>query len=353
MKVLFALILVSAGLVLPAYGDAPRPLLPTDTFVGPFHIVSDRSRPILFVYTMTAETPDARVEKWVVNLPEPPATGSQTIKGAAFAVQGIAAEWAKNKEKSPLKRGFRTATLSKEGGVAGKIIVTATYTATMNARWLVAGKSPVAVARLSADEVKAFTAPTLTCDYRNEGVQAWIKKHGLLKTRDETPLRFASRAFQAVQTHLRYELPNSETDFFRCSRTVKMSKGDCGASNLLFCGVLRNSGIPARVFCGRWVISPQPGASHSRSEFFVDGVGWVPVDATAPAGNEGDRFRNFGTDSGYYFATSLETDWQIDLPSYGVQQLAWVHNYVVPYRSKGKPTWEGFKLQESFRLTER
>jgi hypothetical protein len=66
------------------------------------------------------------------------------------------------------------------------------------------------------------------------------------------------------------------------------------------------------------------------------------VDATAPEGDGGDRFQHFGTDSGQYFATSLETDWEIDLPVFGAQRLDWIHQYVVPYRSKGKRTWEGF-----------
>jgi hypothetical protein len=354
MRLLFALILVFACLLLPADGgDAPKQLLHTEPFTGPFHIVSHKSGQITLAYTITAETPDERVEKWVVNLPEPPTTGSQTIEAVEFAVSGIATKWSKHKEKSPLQRGFRSAVMGQDGGTAGKITVTANYTATMFDRRLVPGKSPVAVAGLSADEVKAFTAPTLTCDYRDEGVQEWIKKHELTKNKDETELRFAARVFQAIQKLLRYELPNSEADFFRCSRTVKKGKGDCGASNLLFCGILRNSGIPARVYCGRWIVNPKPGGSHSREEFFIQGVGWVPADATAPEGEGGDRFRHFGTDPGRYFATSLETDWQIDLPTYGVQQLPWLHQYVVPYRSNEKPTWEGFKLRESFTLTER
>jgi hypothetical protein len=327
--------------------------LETEAFVGLFHVMRTKSRQIAFTYTITAETPDERVEKWVVNLPEPPATGSQTIDKVEFAVKGIAAEWTKNKDTSPLRRGFLSTVLGTEGGAAGKITVTANYTATMYERRLSAGKSPVPVEMLSAEEVKAFTAPTFTCDYRDVGVQEWIKKHGLTKTKGETPLRFASRAFQAVQKHLRYELPNDEADFFRCSRTVKKGRGDCGASNLLFCGILRNSGIPARVYCGRMVLNPKPGDSHSRGEFFVESVGWVPVDATAPVGDGRVDFRRFWTDPGQYFATSLETDWGIDLPGSGIQRLAWIHQYIVPFRSNRKATWDGFKLRESFVLIER
>ena len=350
MKLLFAVLLTFTCYLLPTYGEETlEQLLPTEDFKGPFHIESRETRQITFTYNITAETPDERVEKWVVNLPEPPTTGSQTIQAAEFLVKGVAVKWSKNKDASSLHRDFRAAVLDRDSGTSGKIIVTANYTATMYSRRLIAGKSPVRIATLPADEVKAFTASTLTCDYRDAGVQAWIKEHGLTKSNDETELRFASRVFQSLQKLLRYESPNSDADFFRCSRTVKIGKGDCGASNLLFSGILRNAGIPSRVYCGRWIVNPKPGDTHSRGEFFIDDIGWVPVDATAESKI---GFNNFGTDSGQYFATSLETDWQIDLPKFGVQKLTWLHQYIVPYRSNGKSTWDGFKRNESFTLTE-
>ncbi len=335
------------------WSAAAGPITEAEPFTGHFHVATKRTRQITFTYNITAETPDERVEKWVVNLPEPPTTGSQKIDKVEFAVKGFATEWAKNKDGSALKRPYRSGVVAKDGSAPGKITIAATFTATMSERRLAAGKPLAAVVKLSADEVKAYTTATQACDYGDAGVQEWIKKHELTPAKGETTLRFASRAFQTVQKQLRYELPTSETNFFRCSRTVKAGKGDCGASNLLFCAVMRNAGVPARVYCGRWATNPKPGDSHSRGEFYADGVGWVPVDATAPGSDGGIQFQNFGTDSGLYFATSLDTDWQIDLPTSGVQQLTWVHQYVVPYRLKNKPTWDGFQLHESFTLTER
>jgi len=338
----------------PAQSVSPAsgPITETETFAGPYHVEVKRTQQITLTYTISAETPDDRVEKWVVNLPEPPATGSQKIDKVDFTVEGNAAEWAKRKEESALKRPFRAVVIGKDGVAPGKITITTIYKATMFDRRLVVGKPPEAVSNLSADEVRAWTAATPTCDYLDTEVQEWIEKHGLTKATEESTLRFAWRVFQVVQKNLRYELPNGEANFFRCSRTVKTGKGDCGASNLLFCAALRNSGIPARVYCGRMVINPNPGASHSRGEFYADGVGWVPVDATAPTRDGGERFERFGNDPGLYFATSLDTDWQIELPVYGVQRLTWIHQYAVPYRLKRKPTWEGFKLRESFALNE-
>lgn len=55
----------------------------------------------------------------------------------------------------------------------------------------------------------------------------------------------------------------------------------------------------------------------------------------------------------FTYTINAETDWQIDLPTFGVQRQTWLHQYVVPYRLQGKPTWDGFQLRESFALTER
>jgi hypothetical protein len=284
----------------------------------------------------------------------PPSLGSQRINAVKFAIKDLPIKWVRAKEKSALAREIDTAIVGLKGGAPGKIAVTATYQATMFERQMVKGNAPAPVANLTPAELKLFTAATPTCNYTDAKVQGWIAKYDLTKHKDETEPGFAFRVFRMLQGSLRYEVPNAEVDFFRCTRTIAKGSADCGASNVLFCGVLRNSGIPARVYCGRWIINPKPGDSHSRGEFFIKGVGWVPVDATAlEKPSDSANRKNFGTDPGLYFATSMETDWRIELPQYGVQELAWLHQYIVPYRYKDRPTWDGFKLQESFSLTER
>lgn len=324
----------------------------TKDLAGPFHIERSQTRRITFEYTISADTPDDRIEKWVLNLPEPPMTGSQEIHKAELIVNGKPSTWSREKDRSTLARNFRSTVVGRNKGVDGSVTVTAKYTATMYERRLVAGRSSAPIPTLTASEVRVLTAATPTCDYRDAAVQDWIGKQGLMKERNESELQFAFRVFRAIQKLFRYEAPN-ESYVFRCSRCVQRSRADCGASNLLFCGVLRNSGIPARVYCGRWAVESDPGVSHSLGEFFARGVGWVPVDATAPLSDDRNADSRFGRDSGRYFATSQGTDWQIDLPAYGVQQLTWFHNYVVPYRFDAKPTWEGFRVRESFKLTER
>lgn len=323
-----------------------------DPYAGPYHVEAKPTRRITFIYTIHAQTPDDKIDKWVVNLPVPPNTGSQQIESVDFALSGVKAAWKSQKDKSPLARPFKTAILGGNGGAEGKLTATVTYKAAMLQRKLVPGKPARPIEELSAAERKLTTMPTVTCNYRDEAVQKWIADHDLKKRPDENDLQFAARVFETVQKSLTYEVPAAAPDFFRCSRSIRTGTADCGASNLLVSGVLRNAGIPARVYCGRWIVHPKPGDSHSRGEFFAAGVGWVPVDATASFKAGLVQRHNFGADPALYLATSTETDWKIDLPPYGIQNLTWLHQYVVPYRKNGKSAWDGFRLEEEFRLTE-
>jgi hypothetical protein len=133
------------------------------------------------------------------------------------------------------------------------------------------------------------------------------------------------------------------------AEVVKGDVGSSGTINNLFVAVLRGNQIPARCLTGVWLWSNdgnwtaqgiQRGATegetlswdfqkHTVSEFFVDGIGWVPADATpmrissdndpsirrgrAKLGKAGwDKqlqmscLANFGNDSGLLFLNSGE-----------------------------------------------
>ena len=86
------------------------------------------------------------------------------------------------------------------------------------------------------------------------------------------------------------------TDKFKYGRAPDISlrsiwrcrRGNCGNLSSVYVSLLRTRGIPARS-----VLALRPdGSGHVWAEFFVDGVGWIPVDVTADLG-KGD-FRHFG-----------------------------------------------------------
>jgi transglutaminase-like putative cysteine protease len=55
-------------------------------------------------------------------------------------------------------------------------------------------------------------------------------------------------------------------------------RGDCGEYSSLFAAWCRSTGIAARIVYGTWAHGRM--AAHAWNEFRLDGVGWVPVDAS-------------------------------------------------------------------------
>jgi hypothetical protein len=327
-----------------------------ETYAGDFHLESSEVRRATLECKLSVKTPEKRVARWILVYPVPSDTGSQRIHDFRLAVGGQAVDWSKQEEKSPLVRNVSVGVVDKAkgAGVPGELDVTASYDVTVLKRRLVPGRPSDSVAELSDSEKRVFTEPTPTCDYDDPNVQRWIRKHDLSKRKQETVLEFSFRAFCALQELLRYELPTTEPDFFNCSRTIRTSTADCGASNLLFAAVMRNSGIPARVYCGRWLrdSGEEESNSHSLGEFFVSGVGWIPVDATAPLDAQQNNMWKFGQDSGRYLATSMGTDWEIPLPRQGVRKLIWLHHHVAPDLMSAGRKLAGYERKESTRLLE-
>jgi len=56
-------------------------------------------------------------------------------------------------------------------------------------------------------------------------------------------------------------------------------KGECGDYSSLFIALCRARGIPARPIVGYWAISGND-QTHVWAEFFLEGIGWIPVDPT-------------------------------------------------------------------------
>ncbi len=185
--------------VLAAFICAPGLTQAANSYAGAFHLEAKEARQISFDCTTQLETPDERIEQWVLNLPVPPATGSQRVTEAGFKVKDIPTAWSRVKERSAFGREVACAVVGSGRGAPGKIEVTATYAVTMFRRKLVAGAPEVAVGDLPDAQRRLFTAPTTTCDYRDATVQSWITKHVLMKSPGETEIQFAARVFQAVQ----------------------------------------------------------------------------------------------------------------------------------------------------------
>ena len=69
---------------------------------------------------------------------------------------------------------------------------------------------------------------------------------------------------------------------------IENKKGDCGQVALLLITMLRYKGIPARWQSG-WMMHPGEINLHDWAEYYVDGIGWVPIDVSFGRGGDEDN----------------------------------------------------------------
>jgi len=102
----------------------------------------------------------------------------------------------------------------------------------------------------------------------------------------KTPLARARAAYDYVLSTMRYDKPAGagqgwgQGDIeWACDKKY----GNCTDFHALFIGLLRASGIPARFSIG-YAVPPGAGGEltgyHCWADFYVDGAGWIPVDAS-------------------------------------------------------------------------
>ncbi|SCW71584.1 Transglutaminase-like enzyme, putative cysteine protease [Paenibacillus tianmuensis] len=89
------------------------------------------------------------------------------------------------------------------------------------------------------------------------------------------PIEQARKLFFHLVQHYKYIYPPKERG---ASAMRRNQRGDCGEFSFLFAAYCRSLHIPCRTVFGSWATGRL--RAHAWNEFFVEGVGWVPVDAS-------------------------------------------------------------------------
>lgn len=94
-----------------------------------------------------------------------------------------------------------------------------------------------------------------------------------------------------MKKHVEYRLEKTkiaELDFQSVDEIVERGHAECKGYTMLFVGLCRAAGVPARSVWGLTTVLPGQDqrfgaiASHNWAEFYVAGCGWVPVDPQRP-----------------------------------------------------------------------
>eukprot|EP00438_Fugacium_kawagutii_P021126 Skav213916 [mRNA] locus=scaffold1439:245015:246817:- [translate_table: standard] len=126
---------------------------------------------------------------------------------------------------------------------------------------------------------------SLSC---NSGKMRWVLEPlGLERKSGERDIAYAMRLGRTLRNGYAYDPDATEADLENLTTSIwEKRRGDCSAFNAGFVFALRAFGIPARVSLGfKYGSAVQEAcgatvAPHAQAEFFADGIGWVPCDAT-------------------------------------------------------------------------
>ncbi len=272
--------------------------------------------------------PQLTIREWIVYAPVAPELSGQTQVNTRMEPEAKA-----TRELSPLRRSVIGGRIAVRNPKQQKeLSVRVTYQVTLHARKLVplpAGEKRPDVAAPKPEERKAALAATARCNFQSPEFQKWLADSQLRRKKDETDLAFARRVFLHIKSQFTYKFPT--VDEGTATSVAAAGCSDCGGLSLLFAGVMRANGVPARVLVGRWAMSSKPGEQvggmeyhqwHAKAEFFAEGVGWVPVDQSLALDDKSpDGLFFFGNDPGDFLVQHLDHDLVLDTIHFGKETV--------------------------------
>ena len=164
-----------------------------------------------------------------------------------------------------------------------------------------------------------------------------------------TPVEKAHRIYNYVATTMKYDKSGEGWGRGDAMWACDSKRGNCTDFHSVLIGMLRSSGIPARFEIG----FPLPeGKSegdipgyHCWAEFYLDGTGWVPVDASEASKNPAKRDYFFGTVD----ADRVRFTYGRDIRLSSEQKGDPLNYFIYPYAESNGQTVKGLKTHFAFR----
>lgn len=123
-----------------------------------------------------------------------------------------------------------------------------------------------------------------------------------LTRRETNPYRKAKKIYTYLLNRLEF---SDKTPLVTPLESLDKRKGDAYDYAILFTALARSAGVPARTVAGFLVYGEKQTKKHWWSEFYLEGFGWVPVDAAL-----GDGFNILGLktpkDPGNYYFGNVD-----------------------------------------------
>jgi len=260
-------------------------------------------------YTFDYGTQELKEFRVMAPLP-PEIPGRQVaIKSELKLTTGMAKAVVK-REASGMRRPFLYISETHAGGINVVKFVTS-YAGTLRPYHLEAGPPDAAVPALTPEEVALYTAPNRELDFNDPDFQGFLDWAGLRKSAGESDYDFAKKAYYLTARHFSGKSGGPK---HLVSLLCRATETDCGGFATFFSAICRANGLPARVLIGRWVnINGAPGdmcaAVHCQAEVWLEGCGWVNVDANQFCNQPDSRADDFfGRYNGDFVAMHFDVD---------------------------------------------
>ena len=181
--------------------------------------------------------------------------------------------------------------------------------------WDVKGEKPEIGESLQVKIVFTYTAYEITANINPKEIQPYDKNSSLYKlyTRpekfieltnsqiveianqvagsEENPYLLAEKFYNYVIQTAHYRLVGK--GLLGAKALLTNGEGECGDYASLFIALARAKGIPARSIVGYWAISGTE-QTHVWAEFYLEGIGWIPVDPTIGQQSASNKEYYFG-----------------------------------------------------------
>lgn len=266
-----------------------------------------------------------QAKEWIVFAGHPPELWGQTKMTTRLGRQGQPV-----KELSDWQRIVEMErVLASTAALHQELPVVVVYEGTLRSRHLKPlepGQKPPQVGTLADPVLAHCLASSSDFDYDSAAAKKWIADHKLHRHKGESEIDYARRVFRQIKANFTYVY---RPDLDRhASAVCQAGHSDCGGLSALFVATMRASGIPSRALYGRWARSSKPGAKlnetpyyqwHVKSEFFAQGVGWVPVDLSSGILHDKTQegLAYFGHDRGDFITMHVDADLVLDTDKFG------------------------------------
>jgi hypothetical protein len=279
--------------------------------------------------TFEFAAPKLRADDWDVFVPQLPELAGQVAVSSTLFPAGR-----KGRELSDLGRPLLFTRVPVQGvrwrqGLTVRVVYEATLFQRRLDRRTFESIPPTAVSPPGPKERRSALAGGHQFNFSTPAFQEWLGSHGLRRAPEEEDVDLARRVFVVIKSS--YQLGAGAPEAWMASRVCKASKSDDGGLAILFVSALRANAIPARVLSGRWAFPSETGARaaeepHIKSEFFAEGVGWVPVDigSALRLDKKGDGLTYFGTDEADFLTMHIDTDFDLDTTHFGRKTVTWL-----------------------------